>query len=104
MEAAIGAAKDKTDELGKQVDTATMNKQGVANPSGVAYVAVDRVISVAQKASGKAQAAPAGGVALGGNVQPIVISAGVDQSVLTGEMHLPISAMSVIVQTAQNHE
>lgn len=100
-EAAVTASKDKTDEIGMQSDIVTANKQAVPNAIGIVYVPVDRIITMAKRIAEKADAPVAGGVTLGGSTQPIVISTGVDQSVLTSEIHVPISALGLIIQTAQ---
>lgn len=101
MDSAIYAAKAKSNELGALPEISAVNKQVVPNAIGVIYLSVDRIIAQVKKVAATQEGAPAGGVALGGNTYPVVISAGVTESVLTTEMHFPTSAIGTMIQAAQ---
>ncbi len=103
IEATIAATKDKSDSIGKLPEITAVSKQIVPNPIGVSYISIDRILGMIQKLKNDAAPAPANAVALGGPIQPVVISMGVEQSVLTSEIHMPISALGAIIQASQQH-
>jgi hypothetical protein len=93
LESAIAAAQSNTDALSNNPTIAATRDQLVANPVAVAYLPITRWLTLAQAiihppAEGEPPPSPA--IV---NAPPVVISTGVDGSMVTSEIHVPIATV-----------
>lgn len=94
IESGVAAAQGNGNELGSNPLIAASKDQLVANPVMVAYLPITRWVALFSSilrppAPGDAPANPA--VA---NAPPVVMSAGVTNSLMTAELHVPIATIS----------
>jgi hypothetical protein len=94
LESAVAAAQANTGELASNPLIAASKEQLVANPVAVMYLPITRWVTLASailKPGGAAETAPSPAIS---NAPPVVMSAGVTNSLMTAEVHVPIATIS----------
>jgi len=95
LEASVGAALADGKDLENNAMIAASKEQVVSNPVAVAYVSAGRWINAIQNMM-LPNGVPGGGGGGGGGGSPMVMSAGVNGSTLTMEMHVPTTTITTV--------